>query len=98
MEFNWSPLPEAKRDTWLGLCPPNSYAVVKPAALGGLLSTGLLAKYDSVVLISSGVKNSNAVVFMANGQRAEKKVGAIDQMPFGFVCFSGDNTSSGTLI
>jgi hypothetical protein len=98
MEFNWSSLSEEKRDTWLSMCPQNSYAVVKPAALGGLMSTGLLAKYDSVVLVSSGVKDSNAVVFMANGQRADKKAGAIDQMPFGFACFSGDNNSSGVLI
>jgi hypothetical protein len=98
MHYDWSELPAEKKDKWLELCPRDSYRVVPPSGISGLLSDSLVKKYDSVLVLSSGVHGSEAVVFMANGHRVEAKVSAIDQMPFGFGYLTGGGNTSGLLI
>ena len=84
MKYDWSKLPTEKIDMLLELCPRDTYRVVAPDQISGLLSDSLVKKFDSVLLVSSGVYGSDAVVFMANGHRVDAKDSAIDQMPFGF--------------
>ncbi len=98
MKYDWLELPAKEKDSWLQLCPPNTFRVVAPTEISGLLPDSLVKKYESVVILSSGVRDSDAVVFMANGYRVDAKKSEIDQMPFGFGYLSGGGTTSGLLI
>ena len=98
MDYNWSELTSEKKERWLELCPRDTFRVVTPIEISGLLSYALIKKYDSVLVISSGVRDGDAVVFMANGHRVDVKDSAIDQMPFGFGYLAGGGTTSGLLI
>ncbi len=98
MEYNWFELSHENEARWLELCPPNTFRVVAPTQISGLLQDSLVKKYDSVLLVSSGVRDSDAVVFMANGHRVDTKDSAIDQMPFGFGYLAGEGSTNALLI
>ena len=73
MDYNWSELTSEKKERWLELCPRDTFRVVTPIEISGLLSYALIKKYDSVLVISSGVRDGDAVVFMTNGHRVDVK-------------------------
>src|SRR6266516_5460580 len=97
MELNWFQVSEQDAAEYRKLCPPDEYRVLKPDQLPGPLPTDLTNKYDSVVMIASGLSGGN-ICYMINGHRVDKKDTAIDQMPFGFIDISGQGASSGCLI
>jgi hypothetical protein len=98
MEYNWSKLEKENQDRWNNLCPTNEYRLVSRDVISGLLSDSLVRKYDSVLLVCSGVADSTARVYMANGYRVDQKDSAIDQMPYGFILTGGTGIPSGLLI
>lgn len=97
MKLTWFQVNEQDAAEYGKLCPPNEYRVLKPDQLPGPLPIDLTNKFDSVLMISSGLSGGN-VCYMINGHRVDKNDNAIDQMPFGFIDISGKEPSSGCLI
>jgi len=97
MKLDWFRVSDRDAAVYRELCPANEFRVIKPAQLPGPLPTDLTNKYDSVVLLASGL-STGGVCYMINGHRVDQPVNAIDQMPFGFIDISGQAPSSGCLI
>jgi hypothetical protein len=98
MKFDWSEMTEDKVKTIRALCPPDEYRVLSPTACTGLFPPTLLVKFDSVLLVGSGISGTNCVVYMMNGHRLDAKDDSIDQQPLGFACVGDSPTTSGCLI
>lgn len=88
---------EQDANAYRELCPPNQFRVLTPADLPGPLPAALTQKYDSLVLLASGL-STGSVCYMLNGHRVDQPAKAVDQMPFGFIDTSGQAPSSGCLI
>jgi hypothetical protein len=91
------PNPITDRSVWEALCPTNSYKIISPQDFPeGVISTDLLGKCDSILLVSSGNATSTAY-YMANINRVESKTGEIDQQPFGLLLVGASASSSGLM-
>ena len=85
------------RAVWEDLCPPGEYRVLPPFRFPPIISSGLLSKADSVLVVASGCPQGT-VLFMANINRVELEEGAIDQQPFGIVFHGTSPARSGCLL
>lgn len=85
------------RSVWEELCPPGEYRVLPPSYLPPIISSGLLAKADSVLVVASGCPQGT-ILFMANVHRVEEEEGSIDQQPFGIVFHGTSPAQSGCLL
>ena len=65
---------------WSGLAPEGTYRNVPLSAMSGLLPQSLLAKANSILLLASG--SGNRSWFVANINRVDTRVSAIDQQPY----------------
>jgi hypothetical protein len=72
MKFDWFEVTEQEAATYRDLCAPGHFRLLKPAQLPGPLPSGLTNKYDSVVLIASGLP-TGGVCYMINGHRVDQK-------------------------
>ncbi len=98
MWFQYFNIPNETKPSWLGLCQDNGFAVVNSNGIPPPLSTGLLARCDTALVLRSGslANGDDLVYIMANLNRADR--GNIDQMPFGIAIISGSNFTSGVLV
>jgi hypothetical protein len=96
MWYDWQKAPQVAFTELESLCPPGEYRVISPDIMPvGILSSGLLAKTHSILVMSSGVSNGR-IYFMFNSNRIDRT--DIDQMPYG-IAFDGMETiPSGVLI
>jgi hypothetical protein len=97
MRFQHFQIPETAKADWLNLCGDNAYAIVNANRIPAPLSTGLLQKCDTALVLRSGslANGDDLVYIMANLNRVH---GAnIDQMPFAIGIISGSNFTSGAL-
>src|ERR1051325_1994047 len=98
MHFQYFSIPEKTQKDWLSLCADNSYAVVNANQIPLPVSTGLLAKCDTALVLRSGslANGDNLVYMMANLNRVDGN--KIDQMPFGVAIISGSHYTSGVMV
>lgn len=86
-----------EKSEWTDLCPPNEYRVVSPENLPNVLSSGLVNKYNSILVMASGSYSvEGTVYFMSNGNRIDKT--EIDQMPFGIAFIGSEPYPNGCLV
>lgn len=90
MRFDKFIIPIEARESWLNLCPENSWRVVLPFDLPEPVPQSLACKCDSVFVMTSGSRLDSVVYYMANLNRRDR--GYIDQMPFGFAIITGSWT------
>ena len=91
-QYIYSSLQEEDARKWEELCPTGEFRVMSPNEFKNMLPDALpdklVSKYDSVLVIASGISlggGADVVCYMANGNRVDFKDNAIDQMPFGFI-------------
>jgi hypothetical protein len=97
-QYDYSGVKKTQVDSLLNICPLNTYRRINPDIIRPLklLSDSLLDKFDSILLVTSGLASDYAI--MVNGNRIDFKDSAIDQMPFGIICSGSEPLTSGSLI
>jgi hypothetical protein len=96
MKFERFDMPYATFEDWAALCPEEQYRVVDPSVLPAGLPSTLLAKFNSVVLMSSG--SPAATVFVANGLRVDAAASAVDEEPYIIAFEHATSSASGGFI
>src|SRR4051812_23442312 len=99
MAKKWSFIPTSgqSREELERICPAGEYRVLPPSGLPGVVPSGLLAKGDSVLGVSSGSSQGTTLV-MVNVHRVDGRAAAIDQEPFGTVFNGATAAASGCVL
>jgi len=96
MQYDWQELPKITFIELERLCPPGEYRAIEPVSLpAGILSSGLVAKIHSILVMSSGIPNGR-IYFMFNLNRIDYN--EMDQMPYGIAFDKSEVLPSGILI
>jgi hypothetical protein len=94
-KFDWFPVAGQVLDEWLSLCQMNQYHLIRLSELPSIIPNALKAKSDSVLVMASGVvAGEGTAYFMANINRVDIKVRAIDQQPFTIAFVGGEAAGS----
>jgi hypothetical protein len=96
-QASWFDRSNEERAWWSSICPEGQYRIVPPNCLPPIVPSGLLAKADSVCMVSSG-STQGQCVFMANINRVEQGKLVIDQEPFGIAFIGNQPIGSGILL
>jgi hypothetical protein len=96
-KVSWFDTSEQQRVDWEALCPVNEFRVIRPDQVPTIVPFDLVRKADSVLLVASG-SASGTVFYMANVNRVEAGVLAVDQQPFALAFVGSAPTVSGCLI
>jgi hypothetical protein len=96
MWFDWQSQPELFYDQLKEICPTGEYRVVTPSDLpAGIISTSLLKKTHSILVLCSGTANGR-VYAMLNLNRIDGN--EVDQMPYAIAFEGNQPIPSGVLI
>jgi len=94
--FDWQPKPRILLNQLESICPVGEYCTVHPSSIPeGIISSGLLAKTHSVLILCSGTPTGR-VYAMMNFNRTDKS--EVDQMPYAIAFDGNEPIPSGVLI
>lgn len=96
MKFSDYPRPYDEYDWWDKLCPGGHWKRVSPTIFTGILPDGLIAKTNTVLVMSSD--SGEATAFVTDLFRVEPSEAAIDQEPFILTFSHNQGESSGYFI